>query len=530
MTGPSAATGRAPMAEVTVLVAVADPETRAQHCGWLRAAGYAVAEAPTAAAALTEVTRCNPAVALLDSSLPDVPGIEVADRIKSQRATEAVPVVLLSVAPVDPQERSSALARSADGYLVRPGESELLATVAALLRYHDARRTAVRLAIRLERLHQATLLMNAAPSVSDLVSYACAGLVSVFGTPAHVLVVRDGNGRMAAGSPNELEPRVSGCWPAQVLEIAEAAAVGAVQESTAYRRLMGAEGPSSVLSSPISTPRGELVGAVLLATPQDASDEVLLMLDHFAQALAVAMENQRLYAVEHQTALTLQRAMLPEAIPARPGLDIAVRYIAASDAVEIGGDFYEAVPLGDDVTLLAVGDVAGHSLHAATVMAELRHSLRAFASLGMSAADIVARLGDLLREAHPGMTATLCIAEIDVRGSIRVTNAGHIPPLVRGPSGTTFVEEHGTLLGVRAARPVPTVSVDCPPGTAVLMVTDGLLERRGEDIATGLTRLQAAVENAPRSVEALADHVVATLTPPQGAFDDIALVAAERLA
>jgi Stage II sporulation protein E (SpoIIE) len=139
-------------------------------------------------------------------------------------------------------------------------------------------------------------------------------------------------------------------------------------------------------ASPLTTPRGELVGAVVLLSDPSGFDDDLM--DHLCQAVAVAFENQRLYAVEHQIALTLQQAMLPQSLPQPSYLDMAVRYQAASDTVEIGGDFYEAIEL-DDRVLLAIGDVAGHSLRAATVMAELRHSLRAFTTLGLRPAEII---------------------------------------------------------------------------------------------------------------------------------------------
>src|SRR6202000_345698 len=116
----------------------------------------------------------------------------------------------------------------------------------------------------------------------------------------------------------------------------------------------------------IATPRGELMGLILLQV-EDPSPANVLMLDHFAQAFAVAFENQRLYAVEHNIALTLQRAMLPAALPAPAGLEIAVSYHAASDAAEVGGDFYDVIQLDDQRTLIAVGDVVGHSLQAATI-------------------------------------------------------------------------------------------------------------------------------------------------------------------
>ena len=106
--------------------------------------------------------------------------------------------------------------------------------------------------------------------------------------------------------------------------------------------------------------------------------------------------------------MTLQRSFLPAALPAIPDLAMAFRYLPASDQAEVGGDFYEALPWRDGV-LIAIGDVQGHSLHAATVMGELRHALRAFATEAHSPVEITGLVNEVLRRYHPGMMATLCL-------------------------------------------------------------------------------------------------------------------------
>jgi serine phosphatase RsbU (regulator of sigma subunit) len=131
-----------------------------------------------------------------------------------------------------------------------------------------------------------------------------------------------------------------------------------------------------------------------VVVPQDATDEGAPVLTQIGQTVVAAIEAMRAYAQEHQLALTLQRSLLPARLPRIAGYDLAVRYVPASEEAEIGGDFYELCQLGGRLAV-AVGDVAGHSLHAATVMAELRHATRAFLSEGHPPAAVLDRLNRL---------------------------------------------------------------------------------------------------------------------------------------
>ena len=162
---------------------------------------------------------------LLDVNLPDMSGFDVCTHIKSTRRTAAIPVLHVSATATGPDDRSTGLIRGADGYLVEPIErDELLATVIALLRYHEARRAAERLAARLEQLHQVTLLINAASSVAELTRFASTGTAAHFGAPAIVLTARDSRGWMAMTVPDDDEAVLRFCDPAVVLALAGAAA------------------------------------------------------------------------------------------------------------------------------------------------------------------------------------------------------------------------------------------------------------------------------------------------------------------
>lgn len=516
-------------APVGTILLVDDVEgIRLVFASWLRRAGHTVIEAATGASALDIVARNSVDLVILDIHLPDMTGFEVRERIKENRARAAIPVLHISATATQPADRSSALNAGADGYLFEPIErEELVATVSSLLRYHEARRIAERLAQRLERLHEATLLMSAAQTLTDLLQFACNGLGSVFGAPIAVALSMNGVGRVAFSGLNSDEPMITDCHVSVIAEVAGQVSSGQLPDLA--RLGVGLPvGCASPTSSSIISPRGEQAGVALVFTPQRATEDAL-MLDQFTQALAVALEKQRLFAVEHNIALTLQRATLPAAIPQRDYLQVAVRYLAASDTAEIGGDFYEAFAVDDDRTLLAVGDVVGHSLQAATVMAELRHSLRALAGIGMSAADIMHQLNLIMQRSHPGMTATVCIVEVHRDGTVTVTNAGHIPPLINEGGSVRTIEAHGPLLGLRGSSPVPTQREFFGPGATLVLVTDGLIERRDEDLIVGLARLADCVADTTGDVEQLSDRILAELTGAQAWSDDIALVAARRL-
>src|SRR6202034_2309675 len=131
-------------------------------------------------------------------------------------------------------------------------------------------------------------------------------------------------------------------------------------------------------------------------------DDDMQILGQLAQSVAQGVEALRSSAEDHLVALTLQRSFLPAALPTIPGAQLAFRYLPASEQAEVGGDFYEALPWRDGV-LIAIGDVQGHSLQAATVMGELRHALRAYANEGRSPLEITGLVNQVLRHYHPNI-------------------------------------------------------------------------------------------------------------------------------
>jgi serine phosphatase RsbU (regulator of sigma subunit) len=204
---------------------------------------------------------------------------------------------------------------------------------------------------------------------------------------------------------------------------------------------------------------------------------------------------------------------------------MAFRYLPASDHAEVGGDFYEALPWRNGV-LVAIGDVQGHSLQAATVMGELRHSLRAFASEGHSPLAITGLVNEVLRRYHPGIIATLCLALLDPEtGELSIVNCGHMPVLVLDAVNAAYAGEGGLVLGLDRHEP-HTETAFLPVGGTALLFTDGLIEDRRVLIDHNLEKLRAAaLQAAGADVEAFANHVMALFGSSE---DDVALIAVRR--
>jgi CheY-like chemotaxis protein/serine phosphatase RsbU (regulator of sigma subunit)/anti-sigma regulatory factor (Ser/Thr protein kinase) len=542
----SAGASGADVRRATVLV-VDDVEAHRYVVGtWLRREGYAVVEAATGTEALEAVANQTIDIVTLDVHLPDMSGMEVCERIKSTPRTAALPILHLSGTAVDPADRNEGLRRGADAYLVEPVESdELVATINALLRYSAARRRAVRIAGHLRRLHTATLGVSGASSLEDLVSAVAEGTSTVFARPAAV-VLTVGN-RSLAGAARPGEPAQQSRCPAIVPHEAGAAvsADGVIPSSALSDAPVVFADVEAYTGAPLSDRSGTVLGAVLVAadhpdTAEEASENQLI-LDQLAHAVSISIGNLRAFELEHRISLTLQRSLLPDRLVAPQGLDLAFRYEAAADDTEVGGDFYEVFELDGGEVMVAVGDVVGHSLQAAIVMAELRNSLRAYALDGHAPTAILERLDRMLRRFHTTVTATVCLAVLDVTaGTALVANAGHISPLLipgaaRAAAGAgvagaaTFVEPHGPLLGMGLPAPTP-VTVDLASGDTLLLVTDGLLERRREIIDVGLDRMVAvAADWDGDDLDHLCDRMLADVGPGPEAADDIAMLAVRLL-
>lgn len=245
-----------------------------------------------------------------------------------------------------------------------------------------------------------------------------------------------------------------------------------------------------------------------------------------AHAELLALENARLFGEQRDASVLLQRSLLPQVLPEVAGLEIAVRYEAGVAGTEVGGDWYD-VMADEDRAVLVIGDVSGRGLPAASVMASVRHSIRALAAQGDAVDEILAKVSRLDPVERLGHFATVLCGAVDLRtGALTFACAGHPPPLVvSGGDGSWIEVPPGPPIGAVSGATYQAVSLAAPaPGSTLLMVTDGLFERRGESIDIGLERLREVAAGPAGSLSALVDHVVEEMTGGEAA-DDTALLA-----
>ncbi|MFK0218430.1 SpoIIE family protein phosphatase [Streptomyces vinaceus] len=255
-------------------------------------------------------------------------------------------------------------------------------------------------------------------------------------------------------------------------------------------------------------------------------DDVTLAGELAARA-AISIDNARLYHREHETAVVLQRSMLPQHITPPPGIEVAHRYLPASDVNEIGGDWYDVLRLPGGKAALLIGDVMGHGIAAAAVMGRLSASVRALARLDLAPEALMHQLEATLDDLADPMIATFLYAVIDpVSGRCRITRAGHPPPATVGPDGTVRLLDlpPGTPLGVGGTA-YSTTDLDLAPGSLLVMYTDGLVEARGSDIDVRLAELARLLAEPSASLDQLCDSLITQLVPAS-ADDDIALLIA----
>jgi Stage II sporulation protein E (SpoIIE) len=289
-----------------------------------------------------------------------------------------------------------------------------------------------------------------------------------------------------------------------------------------------------VVTTPLVTV-GEGRGAVTFgfdASPSgDGAATVDAPLDEIAALAGHAAARAAFYAGEHQSAELVQRAYMPVRLSPRAGLSFATRYLPAGEPVAVGGDWYDVLPLPGPVVGVVMGDVAGHGLQAAIVMASLRAALRAFATVEASPARILTRLNDYTCLYKPDAFATAFVAVFEPGGErLRYARAGHPPALVVAGDGTTEVLSDG--LGPPLGLPGATYEAGehvFPAGASLVAYTDGLIERRHESIEAGLADLVgAAPAGAGAGPERLADRLVVELLAGRDLADDAALLVATR--
>ncbi|HEY3021738.1 MAG TPA: SpoIIE family protein phosphatase [Solirubrobacteraceae bacterium] len=279
--------------------------------------------------------------------------------------------------------------------------------------------------------------------------------------------------------------------------------------------------------------RGRTVGALALGhTGAVPGGEDVELAGEVARRAALAIDNVLLYERERNVAETLQRSLLPQELPQPPGLALAARYLPGGRGIEVGGDWYDAIPLPDGGTALVIGDVVGRGLRAASVMGHLRNVARVYALDGTPPARAAAAMNRLVETIGQGEMATMLYAVLEPDlTTLRLASAGHPPPLVVHADGHVEYLEGGRSLPFGAMSHIvyDESSSKLEPGATLLLYTDGLIERRGEPLEAGLERLAGIARRAGDEVEGFCDHVLSALADGHEAADDVALLAVRVL-
>ncbi|HEU4657079.1 MAG TPA: SpoIIE family protein phosphatase [Capillimicrobium sp.] len=273
----------------------------------------------------------------------------------------------------------------------------------------------------------------------------------------------------------------------------------------------------------------EIVGVLVVSSRSRIYEEAdLRLLELVADRAARAIRQAELYEAARDAALTLQRSLLPEALPTIDGLEVSAQYLPGQDGTEVGGDWYDLFELPDGRLAIVVGDVVGRGLRAATRMGRVRAALRAYAFESRSPAEAIERMDRLVAAEDSIEFTTLLAIYLDPgTGAAQACSAGHLPPL--------FVDEDGARLGTVpagpplgvAAGPRRQTDLEMGPDTFLVAYTDGLVEDRERGLDTGMQRLLDAAAEGGGARE-LVDRVVERLVLP-GSNDDVAIVVVGRV-
>ena len=298
-----------------------------------------------------------------------------------------------------------------------------------------------------------------------------------------------------------------------------------IEDADIFNPLLREKGLTSLLGVPLLV-EGSVIGVLHVGTLErrEFSDEDADLLQRAGDRAAVALQS-RLSERERGLADALQRNLIPP-LPDVPGVAVAGRYMPAASA-QVGGDWYDAFPLPGGRLGIAIGDVVGRGFHATALMGQLRSALRALALHDYSTSDVLELQSNLLRslDAHGSATLMYLVVEPDTT-TVRLASAGHPAPLIVPAGNQPFFAELGPSVPLGTVRypDYRESTLELADGAALVLYTDGLIERPGEHFDEGLGRLSSAAASAPGEMEALCDAMLAELLGNGSTQDDAALL------
>jgi PAS domain S-box-containing protein len=402
-----------------------------------------------------------------------------------------------------------------------------------------ARVRAETLAVTLRKLQQVTEAALGQQRLRGTLEALVEGICEAFGADLARILLRDAedDSRLRVGAASGFRGLAPGAAVPvtgvldQVLAGARTITLADLSTETELDPALAAGNPRALMATPLRV-NGKVEGVVELGLCSsrrwNADEESLLGL--MADRAGFAIANARAYEHQLGTVEVFQRSLLPEELPQPDGVRIGAHYKSGDDAV--GGDWYDALELGGGRVGVAMGDVVGHGLGAAALMAQLRHATRAYALEGHSPGGVLDRLDSLVRNLDGGQMATLLYLVVEPdRSSVRFACAGHVPPLVVDPEGHAEYLEvpPDPPLGVFESASHSEAEVTLEPGSTLVLYTDGLVEQRGVSIDEGLEALRAAARDPGEDPDALCKRLIQAMLDVRDADDDIALLVLRAL-
>ncbi|WP_020115993.1 SpoIIE family protein phosphatase [Streptomyces canus] len=463
---------------------------------------------------------------LSDVMMPHMDGFELVRALRADPRTARLPIVLLT-ARAGEEESVQGRHAGADDYLAKPFSArQLLARVRTGLELSRLREQALtetrnQLAV-LASLADAGLRLAATldpdrilRTTGEILLPDFADQISVHLTPA-------------APAPAQSPPPYIAGTPLLADEALATAATRAIN-GTAPAPVGPHPAPAGVLALPLHAHDQTLGALVLVRHTGGYSAVEHKYLENLAHRLALAYDNAIRYHNERRLALTLQRALLPHRLPQVPGMRLATHYRASNRGAEVGGDWYDVLALPDGAVGLAIGDVMGHDVEAATLMGQLRSALHSLALEGAGPAQVLTRLDAYLQSLTTERFATCLYTVYDPhRHRLCYAASGHLPPLLLA-ADTAYLELPPELPLGLGSTPVDH-EVEFPPGTGLLLYTDGLVENRSLSLDDGLTTLRQTCDALPAAARSdpqrITEQALELLNTPDRVDDDAALLAA----
>ncbi|WP_432520498.1 SpoIIE family protein phosphatase [Kineococcus sp. SYSU DK006] len=403
-------------------------------------------------------------------------------------------------------------------------------------------------AARLAGLVAVSVQLAAARTTAELADTVVHRGLAVLGADGGAVAVRSGE-ELRLSLTESLGPQAAAAWSRvpvdHAMPVALAAATGrrivlpdleaVLAAAPGMDEVVAATGMQAWICLPLRA-GGATLGSLAVGwrEPQRFAERDLELVDAFAAQCAQTLAGLQAAEAERGMSEALQRSLLTA--PVQPeGMRVAVRYLPAGQGARVGGDWYDGFSSPDGATVLAIGDVAGHDREAAAQMGQLRNLLRGVcAALGATPAQVLAGLDRAMHQLHVPSVATAVLAHVEppegegeeggVR-RLRWSNAGHLPPVLVAPGADARLLDTppDLLLGLQPEAPRHDHTASLPPGSTLVFFTDGLVERRGEDLHVGLERLRRRVADLrDRSAEEVCDALVADLGDTRE--DDVAIL------